>query len=206
MLRMQEGANPLAGVQVSPVGSLALGSGTIDNMVGARLSMNSLCLGAVLIILVLVYRRFGSTVFTIVPVGAIIAWSSLDMYLIGIPLNPLTSIMGVIIIGICTEFMVLLMGRYEEEKRLGLSPKDAMVMAISKIGRAIVTTALTTIGGFGVLIASDFVMTRDFGIATVVGVLLCLIITITVMPGLIVWYDNWRKRRLPRKSRKTAIG
>ena len=195
---MQEETEPPTGVQISPVGSLALGSSTMDAIVGARLTMNFICLGAVLIILLLVYRRFGSTIFTIIPVGAVIAWSSLDMYLIGIPLNPITAIMGVIIIGICTEFMVLLMGRYEEEKKLGLSPEDAMVTAISKIGRAIVTTALTTVGGFGVLIASDFVMTRDFGIATVVGVFLCLIITITVMPGLIVWYDNWRRRRISR--------
>ncbi len=91
---------------------------------------------------------------------------------------------------------MLLTGRYEEEKRSGLPPRDAMVTAISKIGRAIVTTALTTLGGFGVLIASNFVMIRDFGIATVVGVFLCLIITITVMPGLIVWYDNRRSRRV----------
>ncbi len=197
---LQEEAHAPAGVNVSPVGSLALGASTMDAIVGARLTMNLICLGAVFIILLLVYRRLGSTVFTIIPVGAVIAWSSLDMYLIGIPLNPLTAILGVLIIGICTEFMVLLMGRYEEEKRSGLSPRDAMVTAISKIGRAIVTTALTTLGGFGVLIASNFVMIRDFGIATVVGVFLCLIITITVMPGLIVWYDNWRSKRLSRKS------
>ncbi|GAI86089.1 unnamed protein product, partial [marine sediment metagenome] len=134
--------------------------------------------------------------FTIISVGAVIAWSSLDMYLIGIPLSPLTAVMGVIIIGICTEFMVLLIGRYEEEKRQGLLPRDAMVTALSKIGRAIVTTALTTLGGFGVLIASDFVLIRDFGIATVLGVFLILVITITVMPGLIVWFDEWRRKRL----------
>ena len=128
--------------------------------------------------------------------GAVIAWSSLDMYLIGIPLSPLTAVMGVIIIGICTEFMVLLIGRYEEEKKQGLLPRDAMVTALSKIGRAIITTALTTLGGFGVLIASDFVLIRDFGIATVLGVFLILVITITVMPGLIVWFDEWRGKRL----------
>jgi len=106
--------------------------------------------------------------------------------------------MGVLIIGICTEFMVLLMGRYEEEKRRGAPPQEAMVTAISKIGRAITTTALTTLGGFGVLIASSFVMIRDFGIATVISVFLSLLITITVMPGLIVWYDNWKIRRASR--------
>ncbi len=192
---MQEEAGPPPGVRISPVGTVALGANTIDAMVGARLTMNLICLSAVFIVLLLVYRRIGSTVFTIIPVGAVIAWSSLDMYLIGIPLNPLTAILGVLIIGICTEFMVLLMGRYEEEKRRGLLPKEAMVTALSKIGRAIVTTALTTLGGFGILIVSNFVMIRDFGIATVVGVFLCMVITITVMPGLIVRYDEWRRRR-----------
>jgi len=195
---LEDDAETPADTQISPVGSLALGASTVDAVVGTRFLMNIICLGAVLVVLSLIYRRLGSTIFTIIPVGAVIAWSSLDMYIVGIPLNPLTAILGVIIIGICTEFMVLLMGRYEEEKKQGLLPKDAMVTALSKIGRAIVTTALTTIGGFGVLIASDFVMIRDFGIATVLGVFLCLIITITVMPGLIVWFDEWRRRRLSR--------
>jgi hydrophobe/amphiphile efflux-3 (HAE3) family protein len=193
---MQADAQAPAGVDFSAVGSIAIGAHIMDAVVGSRLSLNLICLGAVLLVLTLVYRRLGSIIFTIIPVGAVIAWSSLDMYLIGIPLNPLTAILGVLIIGICTEFMVLLMGRYEEEKRLGLSPHEAMVTALSKIGRAIVTTALTTLGGFGVLIASNFVMIRDFGIATVVGVFLCMVITLTVMPGLIVRYDEWRRKRL----------
>ena len=193
--RMTEDARPPADVRISPVGTLALGASTVDAVVGTRFTMNLLCLGAVLIVLLLVYRRFSNAIFTILPAGAVIAWSSLDMYLIGIPLNPLTAVLGVLIIGICTEFMVLLMGRYDEEKRQGQLPQDAMVTALSKIGRAIVTTALTTLGGFGVLIASDFVMIRDFGIATVLGVFLCLVVTITVMPGIIVWFDQWRMRR-----------
>ncbi|UCH43134.1 MAG: RND family transporter [Dehalococcoidales bacterium] len=189
-------ARPPANVKISPVGTIALGASTVDAVVGTRFTMNLLCLGAVFIVLLLVYRRLSNAIFIILPVGAVIAWSSLDMYLIGIPLNPLTAVLGVIIIGICTEFMVLLMGRYDEEKREGQLPQDAMVTALSKIGRAIVTTALTTLGGFGVLIASDFVMIRDFGIATVLGVFLCLVATITVMPGIIVWYDRWRMKRV----------
>jgi hydrophobe/amphiphile efflux-3 (HAE3) family protein len=194
---MQAEAEPPAGVTISPVGSLALGASTIDAVVSKRLTMNLICLGAVFIVLLAVYRRPSRPIFAIIPVGAVIAWSSLDMYLIGIPLNPLTAILGVVIIGIGTEFMVLLMGRYDEELKLGLSPREAMITAISKIGRAIVISSVTTLGGFGVLIASNFVMIRDFGIATVISVFLCLLITIAVMPGVVVWYDNWRaKKRL----------
>ena len=71
-----------------------------------------------------------------------------------------------------------------------------MVIASSRMGRAIVTTGLTTLAGFGVLAASDFVMIRDFGIVNILGVFLCLVSTIAVMPPLIVWFDerNVRKR------------
>jgi predicted RND superfamily exporter protein len=194
--QLTESAQLPDGVTVSPVGTFALTAETINAMVGTRHTMNLLCLGAVFVVLLIVYRRLSTTIFTVIPVGAVIAWSSLDMYLIGIPLNPLTAVMGIIIIGICTEFMVLLFGRYEEEKRQGQSPRDAMVTSISRIGRAIVTTAVTTLGGFGVLIASNFVMIRDFGIATVLGVFLCLLITLTVMPGVIVWFDERRRKKV----------
>jgi len=191
-----DSAQPPDGVKISSVGTVALTAETINTMVGTRHLMNLLCLGAVFIVLLAVYRRIGPVIFTVLPVGAVIAWSSLDMYISGIPLDPITAVVGIIIIGICTEFMVLLFGRYEEEKRQGQSPRDAMVTSISRIGRAIVTTAITTLGGFGVLIISNFVMIRNFGIATVLGVFLCLLITITVMPGIIVWFEERVRRKV----------
>ncbi len=193
--KMQENVSLPEGVRMSPVGSIVMGAWTLDAIVGSRMKMNFICLGAIFLILLLVYRRLDRTIFSVLPVGAVIAWSSLDMYLIGIPLNPLTAVLGVIVIGICTEFMVLLTGRYTEEKNRGLAPEEAMVTAISRIGRAITTTAMTTLSGFGVLIVSDFVMIRDFGIATLLGVFLCLVITMAVMPGIIVWYDKLRLKR-----------
>jgi hydrophobe/amphiphile efflux-3 (HAE3) family protein len=193
---IQEDVDLPAGVTMSPVGSYVMGAWIMDAMVGSRMTMNLICLGAIFLILLLIYRRLDYTLFSAIPVGVVIAWSSLDMYLIGIPLNPLTAILGVIVIGICTEFMVLLLGRYNEEKNNGLPPEEAMVTAISKIGRAITTTAMTTLGGFGVMIVSNFVIIRQFGIATLIGLLLCLVATITVMPGIIVWYDNLRLRRM----------
>ena len=192
---MQQDAWLLPGMEISPVGTIALSASTVDSVVGDRMTMNFICLGAVFFVLLLAYRNLSRAVFIIIPVGAVIAWSSLDMYLVGIPLNPLTAVLGIIMIGICTEFMVLILGRYQEERGNGLPPKDAMITALSKIGQAIITTALTTLGGFGVLIASDFILIRDFGIVTVLGVFLCLVITITVMPGIIVWYDNIVERR-----------
>jgi predicted RND superfamily exporter protein len=88
--------------------------------------------------------------------------------------------------------MVLILSRYRDEKARGQHPREAMITAVSRIGRAIVASALTTLAGFAVLMASNFVMLRDFGIATVIGIILCIISTMMVMPPLIVWLDERR--------------
>jgi uncharacterized protein len=90
--------------------------------------------------------------------------------------------------------MVLLASRYEEERSRGETPRNAMLIAASRMGRAIVVTGVTTLGGFGVLIASNFVMIRDFGLITLVGILLCVISAIMVMPSLMVWFDERKKK------------
>lgn len=195
---IMKNANPPEGVYIGPAGGLAMAATAVEAMVGKRFMMNCLCMAAIFVILLLVYRRFTRAVFTIIPVGLVIAWVSLCLYIGGIPLNTMSASLGVLVIGIGTEFTVLLLGRYDEERQhRDETPHDAMVIAISKTGRAIVTTALTTLGGFAVLIVSNFVLVRDFGIATTAGVVLCLISSLVVMPPLVVWWDTRIAHRLP---------
>lgn len=201
--KLERDALPPDGVHIAPVGMAALSASMVDAVVETRFIMNVFCMGAIFLALLLVYRHLSRAIFTILPVGMVLGWSSLDMYITGIPLNPLTAILGVIIIGINTEFMVLLTSRYEEEKKNGESPHRAMVIATSKTGRAIVTTGLTTLAGFGTLVASNFVMIRDFGLVTIMGVSLCMLSTIVIMPPLIVWFDE---RRFKKHLSKNGTG
>lgn len=190
------------GISISPAGSMALGASTIDAMMGNRFLMNILCLGAVFAVMFLIYRKLTRTFFAIIPVGMVMGWAFLDLYLAGIALNPLTSVLGLLVVGIGTEYMVLILGRYEEEKRTnGRTPHDAMVITLSKTGQALLASMVTTLGGFGVLIISSFVLLRDFGIATTIGTFLCLIAAMIVMPPIIVWWDTRVARHLPKGLR-----
>jgi uncharacterized protein len=192
---IEQDGQKLDSIRIAPVGTMALSAAMIDSVISSRFLMDGLCLGAILIILLLIYRRFIRSFFIIICIGIVIGWSSLTMFIFGLPLNPLTAVLGVITTAIGTEFMVLLASRYEEEKSKGELPRKAMLTAVSKMGRAVVTTGITTLGGFGVLIASNFVVIRDFGIATVIGISLCLISAIIVMPTLMVWWDERRALR-----------
>ncbi len=177
-------------VSVSPTGSLVMGSQTVEAVVGTRLPMIVAGVLGVFGAVLLIYRSLRRALFVILPMVLIIGWSSLAMRIFNIPINPLTAILAAIIIGIATEFAVLLTERYQEELNKGRSPRDSMLTASSNLGRAIVASAITTLGGFAVLIASGFVMLRDFGLVTVMIVFLSLVAVIIVLPPLVVWFDN----------------
>ena len=136
--------------------------------------------------LLLVYRTWRRAFVPVVPIVLVTGWSSGAMWLFGIELNPLTAVMSALIVGIGTEFSVLLLGRYWEELGRGADPREAMQEAVSRIGRAIAASGLTVVAGFGALIASSFPAIREFGRVTVIDVLLCLVATLIVVPPLAV--------------------
>ena len=51
-------------------------------------------------------------------------WASLLIWLTGIPLNPMSAALGALTIAIATEFAVILSGRFEQERSVGLDVAD----------------------------------------------------------------------------------
>ncbi len=107
-----------------------------------------------------------------------------------IPLSPTTTVSGPLVIATCAEFSVLILGRYLEERQRGLEPRQATDTAASRTGRAFFTSAVTTIGGFAVLIGSALPLLRDFGIIVTLNVAIALLAALVVMPPLAVWVDQ----------------
>ena len=170
---------------------------------GTRIPMLVAGILGVFFVLLLVYRSFYQAFFAVIPTIFVLGWSSAAMYLVGVPLNPMTAVLGAIIIGIGTEFNVLLLERYREERGRGLPPREAMLQASSRLGKAIVTSGITTLGGFAVLLASNFTMIQDFGKVTVIDVFLCLASALVLLPILLVQFDE---RRLKASSFRGTEG
>ncbi|MBN1191805.1 MAG: RND family transporter [Dehalococcoidales bacterium] len=199
-------SDPPAGVNVTITGSAPLQVALFDALSGNREKMTAIGICFVFLVLLLLFRfNIIKALLAILPIGLIIGWSSGFMYLTGIEYTPVTATLGTLIMGIGVEFTILLMMRYYEERNKGNSPVAAMTTAITKIGRAIIASGLTVIGGFAaLLIAKDFIILRDFGIVTVVDVFFALVSTLFVLPSLIVWIDTWRDRRISRRTSRTV--
>jgi len=104
--------------------------------------------------------------------------------------SPITATLGALVLGMGTEMTVMLLERYLEERRKGQTKVDAMITTVTRIGKAIVASGLTTVGGFSVLMASQFIILKDFGLMTVVNISLALFSTFIVLPPLILLLDR----------------
>jgi hypothetical protein len=190
LAEMQADLDAPPGVTATPAGLAVIGIEAVDALSANRSLMTYAALGAVLVWLLISYRNLVKTVLPLMPILIAVGGSSAAIYLLGIELNPLTAVSGPLIIATCTEFSVLIMARYFEERERGQSPREAMSTASTRIGRAITASGLTTIAGFGVLAFSGFPLLETFGIVTALNVGIALLSTLIVLPPLLVWADE----------------
>ena len=185
------------GINITVTGARALGPELLDAFTSGRLKITLIGVGLIFLGLFFLFRFSLLKAFmATLPIALIIGWSSGIMYASGIKYTPLTACLGALILGIGVEYTILLMRRYYEERGKGEGPREAMTTAMTRIGRAILASGLTTIGGFAALLAAtDFVILRYFGMMTVIDVFLALVSALVVLPPLIVWVDSWRERR-----------
>ncbi len=198
-------AEPPAQVTVTPGGTWTLTARSVSATTEHRGLILAAGIGAVFIGLLAIYRNWRRTLTAVAPIVLVIGWSSALMWLLDFELNPLTAVLGVLIIGIGTEYTVLLLERYWEERGRGADPDAAIVEAAARIGRAITVSGATTAAGFGALIASSFPALRDFGILTVANVIAALIATLIIVPALLHWLDPpTRSKPDPRRTMAPA--
>jgi predicted RND superfamily exporter protein len=94
--------------------------------------------------------------------------------------HPLTATLGALILGVGSEYAILMMERfYEELDKVG-DPMKALKTSVNKIGSALIASGLTTVFGFAALMASPFMITNNFGLVTVMAVIFALLTTFTV--------------------------
>lgn len=155
--------------------------------------------------LLVIYRNPLKAIIPLIPISLIVGWSGGFMYIFGLEYTPLTATLGALIIGIGTEFTILIMERYFEVKEKVEDNEEAIVTTIGKMGKPIIASALTTIGGFSALVISDFEILSNFGIMTLVNISLALLSTIIVMPAVLSIQSNVINKVKKNKTAKASV-
>ena len=193
---------PPPGTTVTITGGSVVFFEVIDALTSGRMLMTMLGIVFVFIGLLVIYRDHLKALTPVITMLIVVGWSGGVMYYTGLEYTPMTATLGALILGVGSEYAILMMERYFEEKDKGATPEEAMHEASIKMGKSIVSSGLTTVFGFAALIASPFSMTSNFGFITVIDVTLALFATFVVFPPVLVLLDKHREQRILKKRMK----
>jgi hypothetical protein len=196
---------PPADADVTITGNSVVFTTVITALTSGRIAMTLLGLGLIFAGLLFIYRDWLKAIIPVTTMFMVVGWAGGVMYYSGIKYTPMTATLGALILGIGSEYAVLMMERYFEEKNKGRNPVEAMRESSRKIGKAIVTSGFTTVFGFSALLASPFSMNRNFGLVTVIDVGLALLATFIVFPAVIILLDGHREKKKQSKQNSSTL-
>lgn len=178
------------GIQASPVGTQVMMLHGIDNVSANHNVITITGLAVIFIGLLLAFRSLKYALYSLLPIVLVLGFSPGTLYMLDLSYNPLTIALSCLVLGIGTEFTILIMERYREEKSKGLSTKEAITVSLSKVGQAIAVSGLTVMIGFSTLLFVSFPVLRSFGLTTVIDTLYSLVCALTILPAIIILFGK----------------
>jgi len=184
---------PPPGVSVRESGDLVVMTTVIGALTTGRTEMTLLGLILIFAILLIIYRDMIKALLPVLPMLVVIGWMGGVMYIGNIQYTPLTATLGALILGVGSEYSILMMERFYEELAKVGEPREALKTAVNRIGSALIASGMTTVFGFAALISSPFLITSNFGTVTVLAVIFALLTTFTVFAVLMLRLEIRRK-------------
>lgn len=137
----------------------------------------------VMVVLYLLFRSMRAVLVLLVPLACGVVWSLALTYLLIGDLTLMTSMISTVVMGAGIDAGIHFYLRARKERREHDS-REAIRRAFRHLIVPLLVASSTTVGAFGVMATSDFPAFREFGIIAAMGVALCLVAMVTVLPSL----------------------
>ncbi|WP_135829520.1 MMPL family transporter [Halorussus halobius] len=144
-------------------------------MVAYRLTHGSALLGAV----------------TLLPVAFSVSWILGTMYVLEMPFNVMTGMITSLTVGMGVAYSIHLSERYNVELARQDTIWSAMRTSVTGTGGALLGSAATTVGGFGVLYFAILPALEQFGIITGLTIVYAFLASVLVLPSLLVLWTRY---------------
>jgi predicted RND superfamily exporter protein len=181
-----------AEVEVTASGSAILNKVVQDELLQTVIESLIITLVVIFAFLMIIYRiTEGSATLgavTLLPVVFSLSWILGTMYLLGIPFNVVTGLITSLTIGLGVAYSIHISERYNQELNRTGNVREAMRTAVTGTGGALLGSAATTVGGFGVLGFAILPPLQQFGIITGMTIIYAFLAAVLVLPSLLmVW-------------------
>ncbi len=183
-----------AGLEVHLTGQLAIQVDTVAASGSSQSLTSQLSLLFIIVLLLLAFRAVLAPIVTLVPAAFVLVLSGpviAESTKIGVQVSSITELLLIVLIlGAGTDYGVFLVFRVREELRHGLSPHDAVVRSVSRVGESITFSALTVIAALVSLVLAEFAFYQSLGPALAIGIALMLLAGQTLLPALLAIFGR----------------
>jgi len=151
--------------------------------------------GIILALYYFCYRRFGAVLYSSVPllVGQIMTVAIAAIFLRN--LNSATTGFTAMLMGLGTDFTIVMYARYVEERARGATLAEALRLMMGASALGVFTGAITSAGTFFAMCITEYKGLRDFGFLVGSGILLCLVAILFLLPAMIAWHEGRAGRK-----------
>jgi predicted RND superfamily exporter protein len=179
---------------------VSYGGGYVIALDDSQLIMQSMVRNGTLSFIVIVliyylcYRRLAAILYSSVPlvVGQILTLAVAFLFLRN--LNSATTGFSAMLMGLGTDFTIVMYARYVEERQAGRTLEEALRLMMGATAFGVFTGAITSAGTFYSMCITEYKGLRDFGFLVGSGILLCLVAILFLLPAMIAWNEG-RKRK-----------
>ncbi len=165
----------------------------IKNLVQAELPVYIVIAGILaLIVLLITMESLVTPVLFLLCIGLAILYNMGTNIFLGQISYITQALTAVLQLGVTMDYSIFLLESYQANKvRFDNDKERAMAHAISNTFKSVVGSSITTVAGFAALCFMTFALGRDLGIVMAKGVIIGVIVCITLLPSLILFFDKW---------------
>ncbi|MEV7453693.1 MMPL family transporter [Streptomyces nigra] len=185
---VRDAANGVSGTTAQIAGPAASQADLSDAFAGIDGLLLGVALGAVLVILLLVYRSVLLPLLIIVGSVFALALACAVVYVLAdrdvVRVDgQVQGILSILVIGAATDYALLLAARFREELARGGDRAAAALAAVRRSFGAITASAATVALGLLALLASDLTNNRALGPVGAIGIVCAVLTTLTFLPA-----------------------
>jgi hypothetical protein len=140
------------------------------------------------------YRRFGAILYSSIPLMVGQFMTMAVAYLVLRRLNSATTGFTAMLMGLGTDFTIVMYARYVEERQRGRTLEEALRLMMGATAFGVFTGAITSAGTFYAMCVTEYKGLWDFGFLIGTGILLCLVAILFLLPAMIAWNEGPRRR------------
>jgi predicted RND superfamily exporter protein len=146
------------------------------------------------LILLFFFRSFPTLFFSLLTVIVGVVWCMGILVLLGYKITMFIGLLPPLIVVIGIANCIYLLNMYHEEYRNHYNKIKALQRVISKVGRAVLFTNLTTAVGFGVFTLTGSSVLQEFGLTSFLSIMAVFMISLVLIPVLFSYLPPPKER------------